>query len=219
MAFSVEKSKKWHNELIANRAIESLSKNNINGYYVETADAACKNILDLIPLNSKVGYGGSLTLNQIGIKEKLRNTNYNFIDRHSPEINEEENHKLRKESLLSDVFLTSTNAITLEGQLVNIDGVGSRVAAMIFGPSKIIIVAGINKIVPDVKAAIFRIKNYVAPIHAKRRDKKLPCAQTGYCMNCHSPERFCNTLVVTEHQYLKNKERLSVIIVGQELGL
>ena len=219
MIDSVEKSQKWHKELIAHKAIESLSNNNIDGCYVENAQAACKKILNLIPSNSKVGYGGSLTLDQIGIKEKLRNGNYNFIDRQLTEIDDYKQNNLRRESLLSDVFLMSTNALTLEGQLVNMDGIGNRVAALIFGPPKIIVVAGINKIVPDVEAAIYRIKNYVAPIHAKRRDRKLPCAKTGYCVNCHAPERFCNALVVIEHQYLRNKERITVIIVGQDLGL
>jgi len=219
MSLSLEKSKAWHKESIAKRAIEYLNKNHIDAYYVETADAACKKILELIPLNSKVGYGGSLTLHEIGIKDLLRNKNYNFIDRDLPEIDDDKIYSLRRKSLLADVFLMSTNALTLGGQLVNIDGVGNRVAALIFGPSKIIVVAGINKIVPDIEAAIYRIKNYVAPIHAKRRNRKLPCAQSGYCMNCHAPERFCNALVVIEHQYLKNKDRIVVIIVGQELGL
>lgn len=219
MSSSLEKIKAWHKESIAQRALDSLKKNNIDGCYVEDVEAACRKILELIPLNSKVGYGGSLTLNQIGIKDRLRNQNYRFIDRDLPEIDDDEILSLRKESLLSDVFLMSTNALTLDGKLVNIDGVGNRVAALIFGPSKIIVVAGINKIVPDTEAAVYRIKNLVAPVHAKRRDRKLPCAQMGYCMDCHSPERFCNALVVIEHQYLRSKTRISVIIVGQDLGL
>jgi hypothetical protein len=105
------------------------------------------------------------------------------------------------------------------GQLVNIDGRGNRTAALIFGPSKVIVIAGINKIVPNIEAAIYRIKNYVAPIHAKRRDRQLPCAKEGKCVNCHAPKRFCNSLVITEHQYLESKGRLTVIIVGKELGL
>ena len=102
----------------------------------------------------------------------------------------------------------STNALTMDGKLVNIDGVGNRVAALIFGPPKVIMVAGINKVVPDMDAAMRRIKNYVAPIHARRRESPLPCAKTGSCIDCHAPERFCNAVVTIEHQYQKNKERI-----------
>jgi len=186
---------------------------------VETAQDACNIVLDLIPEGSKIGYGGSLTLDQIGIKEILRKRHYDFIDREPAEIDEHDQYILRRESLFSDVFLMSTNAITMDGHLVNIDGIGNRSAALIFGPSKVIVIAGINKIVPDKEAAIHRIKNYVAPIHARRRNRQLPCAKTGKCMNCHASERFCNALVIIEHQYLKNKERITVIIIGEELGL
>jgi L-lactate utilization protein LutB len=210
---------RWYKEKLAKETIESLEKNNISACYVDTAEEACSKVISLIPQGSKVGYGGSLTLEQLNIMEVLRKGNYDFIDRKSPEISEIDNYRLRRESLLADVFLMSTNALTMGGQLVNIDGRGNRTAALIFGPSKVIVIAGINKVVPNIEAAIYRIKNYVAPIHAKRRDRKLPCAKEGRCVNCHAPKRFCNSLVITEHQYLENKERLMVIIVGEELGL
>ena len=124
---------------------------------------------------------------------------------------------LRKESLLSDVFLSSTNALTMDGKLVNIDGLGNRVAALIFGPKKVIVVAGINKIVPDVEAALDRIKNYVTPIHGKRRDRAIPCAKTGKCVDCHVPLRSCNAVVTIEGQ--RHMDRMTVIIFGEELGL
>ncbi|MFC1874312.1 lactate utilization protein [Chloroflexota bacterium] len=209
----------WYKEELARKLIESLEKNNISGFYVGTGEEALEKLLGLIPTGSKVGHGGSLTLEQIGAIEALRKGNYDFMDRRRPGISEEEHHRLRKESLFADVFLMSTNALTMDGKLVNIDGIGNRLAALIFGPNKVIIIAGINKVVPDMDAAINRIKNYVAPIHARRGDRPLPCAKTGNCINCHAPERFCNALVTIEHQYQRNKDRITVIIVGEELGL
>jgi len=216
---SLAESYRWYKEKLARETIESLAKNNIGACYVDTAEDACRKVISLIPPGSKVGYGGSLTLQQLGVMAVLRDGNYDFIDRKIPEITEIDNHRLRRESLLADIFLMSTNALTLNGQLVNMDGVGNRTAALIFGPAKVIVIAGINKIVPNVEAAIERIKNYVAPIHAKRNDRRLPCAEQAKCVNCHAPKRFCNSLVITEHQYLENKERLMVVIVGEELGL
>jgi L-lactate utilization protein LutB len=209
----------WYKDRLAQETIKALEKNNIWACYVETAEEARKKVISLIPEGSKVGHGGSLTLQQLGIMEVLRKGNYNFIDRSIPEISEDQKYMLRRESLLADVFLMSTNALTREGQLVNLDGSGNRVAALIFGPPKVIVIAGINKIVANIETAVDRIKNYVAPIHAKRGDRDLPCAKEGKCVDCHAPKRFCNALVIIEHQYLKNKDRIMVIIVGEELGL
>jgi hypothetical protein len=214
---ALTKSKKWFNEKLAQKVIESMGKNNISEFYVESEDEAREKLLSMIPEGSKLGYGGSVTLEQIGAIHAFRSGNYDFIDRHRPGISEKEQYKLRQESLLADVFVMSTNAITMDGKLVNIDGTGNRVAALIFGPSKVIVVAGVNKIVSDVNAAMDRIKNYVTPIHARRRDKHLPCAKTGYCIDCSAPERSCNAVVTIEHQ--RQKERITVIIVGKELGL
>ncbi|MFC1916984.1 lactate utilization protein [Chloroflexota bacterium] len=219
MQDATTESKEWYKEKLARKVIESLEKNNISGFYVGTEEEALEKLISLIPTGSKVGHGGSLTLEQIGVIEALRAGNYNFIDRRRPDISVEEQYKLRKESLFADVFLMSTNALTMDGKLVNIDGIGNRLAALIFGPPKVIIVAGINKVVPDMDAAVHRIKNYVAPIHARRGDRPLPCAKTGNCVDCHAPERFCNAVVTIEHQYQKDKDRITVIIVGKELGL
>jgi len=210
--------KEWYKETLAHKVIDSLEKNNIPAFYVKTKEEAREKILSLIPMGSKVGFGGSVSLNQIGVKDALRTGNYHLIDRDKPGLTEEEINELRKESLLADVFLTSTNALTIDGKLVNIDGVGNRVAALVFGPSKVIIVAGINKIVPDLEAAMWRIKNYAAPMNARRLERLLPCAQTGKCVDCRAPTRFCNAVVTIEHQY-QNDNRIIVIIVGEELGL
>ena len=208
-----------HRENRIAKTLQSLEKNNIRSCYVENAADACRKAISLIPKGAKVGYGGSLTLDQIGIKEILRKGDYNLLDRHLPGVTETEDIRLRKESLLSDVFLTSTNALTEQGQLVNIDGTGNRVAALIYGPAKVIVIAGFNKIVPDVETAVHRVKNYAAPSLARKRNRLLPCAKTGKCVNCHSDERFCYALAIIEHQKLKYMERITVIIVGEELGL
>ncbi len=208
---------KWYREAMASRVIAALKKNNITGIYVETKEEARKLLLSMIPEGSKVAQGGSLSLTQAGIIDVLRQGDYHFLDRLKPGLTEAETEALRRESLLSDVYLMSTNALTLDGKLVNIDGYGNRVAALSYGPLKVIVLAGINKIVPDQEAAIQRIKNYVAPVHARRRNRPVPCAKTGVCVDCRAPERSCNILSVIEHQ--RDKERITVIICGEELGL
>lgn len=227
MKDTTAESKEWYREKLARRVIESLEKNNITGLYAPTVEEARDKLISLIPARSKVGHGGSLTLEQMGLtgpgiynpqwKEALRTGNYHLIDRRKPNITEKKQDELRKDSLFADVFLMSTNALTMDGKLVNIDGIGNRVAALIFGPPKVIIVAGINKIVPDVHAAIHRIRNYTAPIHSKRAGHAAPCSKTGYCIDCHGPTRSCCSVVIIEHQ--RQKDRITVIIVGEELGL
>lgn len=210
-------TKHWYNEMLAGRVIKSLKKNSMNGIYVQTKEEVLEKVISLIPEGSKVGTGGSLTLDQIGVKDMLRKGNFSFIDRNLPGLSEEESHQMRRDSLHADVFLTSTNALTMDGKLVNIDGTGNRVAAISYGPTKVIVVAGINKIVTDLEAAIRRIKDYVTPLHARRRDRSVPCAKAGVCVDCKIPERSCNIVTIIEHQ--RQKDRIKIIIVGEELGL
>ena len=216
MAKLVE-AREWYGEALADKVIKSLEKNNMTALYVKTKEEALSKVLSLIPEASTVGFGGSLSLDQIGVKDVLRVGNYNFIDRDAPGLSEDEVNQMRKDSLLADVFLMSTNALTMDGKLVNIDGFGNRVAALTFGPDKVIVVAGINKIVPDVEAAMRRIKDYVTPLHARRRERPVPCAKAGMCVDCRVPERSCNIVCIIEHQ--RRKDRITVIIVGEELGL
>ncbi|MFC1939083.1 lactate utilization protein [Chloroflexota bacterium] len=210
-------TREWYKETLAGRVIKSLEKNNMAGLYVRTKEEALDKVISLIPEGSKIGFGGSLSLDQIGVKDVLREGNYHFIDRNLPGLSGDEIDRLRKESLLADVFLTSTNALTMDGKLVNIDGYGNRVAAISFGPGRVIVVAGINKMVPDLEAAMRRIKDYVTPIHAGRRNRPVPCAKTGVCVDCHAPQRLCNIVCIIEGQ--RRKDRMTVIIVGEELGL
>ncbi len=213
----LQKAREDLQEVLVQQVLQSLEKNQVKAYYVPNRGEALKKVLSLIPAGSKVGYGGSLTLDELGIKEVLKKGNYHYIDRPLSGVSPEESFQHRRESLLSDVFLCSANAVTKDGKLVNIDGIGNRVAALTFGPRKVIVVAGLNKIVDDVEEGLKRVRNQVTPLHARRRGWKVPCAQTGRCMDCRAPDRICGTVAITEYQ--REKGRLTVILVGESLGL
>jgi L-lactate utilization protein LutB len=213
----IDDSREWYKEQLAQRVTQSLQKNNMAGFYVRTKEEALQKILSLIPEGSLVCNGGSLTLDQIGIKDRMRSGNYLFKDRDKPGLTFADVDVIRREAFRADVYLSSANALTLDGKLVNIDGTGNRVAALAWGPSKVIVVVGINKIVKDVEAAIERTKSYAAVLHNRIGDRPVPCAQTGECADCHVPERACNLVLLIEYQ--REKDRITVIIVGEELGL
>lgn len=213
----LQKAREELQQVLVQEVLQSLVKNRFEALYVSSREEAREKILAMIPTGASVGYGGSLTLDELGIKDVLKKGNYQFIDRGRSETSAEELFKLRRESLLSDVFLCSTNALTKDGKLVNIDGIGNRLAALTFGPKKVIVVAGLNKVVDDVEEGLKRIRNSVAPLHARRRGWKVPCANTGYCMDCRSADRICGTIAITEFQ--REKGRLTVMLVGESLGL
>lgn len=199
--------------------INNLQKNNFQVYLAEDMKEA-KNIFNNIfaELNPEsVSFGDSETLRQTGILDELRTEEINFIDTFSGENWKEQINK-RKEALTVDMFLTGSNAITEKGQLVNLDMIGNRVAPVIFGPRRVIIFAGINKIVPDIDSAFKRIREIAAPLNAKRHtDLKTPCQKTGVCSDCSSPQRICNNWVITEKSYPAN--RIKIILINQEAGL
>jgi hypothetical protein len=204
--------------------IERLGENNIPAFYVRTRGEAFEKVMSMIPEGSVVGFGDSLTLRQIGVVDALAEGSYTFLNPWSPGIGVEENIRLKKLALTSDVFVTGTNALTLDGKIVNVDGHGNRVAAMLFGPSKVIIVIGINKIVSDLEAALERITNEAAPLNVKRHpefDPMPPCGETGECSDCTSPWRICNKTVIIERQYDNDKYKpiLTVVIVDEKLGI
>ena len=213
----LQKAREELQQVLVQEVLQSLIKNRFEALYVSSREEAREKILAMIPTGASVGYGGSLTLDELGIKDVLKKGNYQFIDRGRSETSAEELFKLRRESLLSDVFLCSTNALTKDGKLVNIDGIGNRLAALTFGPKKVIVVAGLNKVVADVEEGLKRIRNSVAPLHARRRGWKVPCANTGYCMDCRSADRICGTITITEFQ--REKGRITVFLVGESLGI
>ncbi len=204
--------------------IEKLNENNIPAFYVSNRGEAFEKVMSMIPEGSVVGFGDSLTLQQIGVVDALSAGNYTFLNPWSPGTSVEENIKLKKRALTSDVFVAGTNALTLDGKIVNTDGHGNRVAAMLFGPDKVILVIGINKIVNDLEAALERIRNEAAPLNVKRHpnfDPMPPCGETGVCSDCASPWRICNKTVIIERQYDNNKYKpvLNMVIVGENLGI
>lgn len=204
--------------------IERMAENNIPALYVKNRKEALEKVMSMIPSGSVVGFGDSLTLKQIGVVDALEKGNYTFLNPWRPGNTAEENVRLKKRSLTSDVFVTGTNALTTDGRIVNVDGHGNRVAAMLFGPDKVIIVVGINKIVRNLDEALERIRNKAAPLNVKSHphfDPMPPCGPTGVCSDCSSAWRICNKTVIIERQYNNNKYKpvITVIIVGEELGI
>lgn len=201
-------------EMIA-KTMKNLEKNNMKPFFVETKEETLAKILDLIPENATIGFGGSETLKQVGVFAALEKKKYTLLDWGNAK-SREQGMEMRKQSLFADIYLSSSNAITQDGKLVNMDGTGNRVSAITFGPKKVIIVAGKNKIVENEEKAVERIRNIAAPITAKRLGKKTPCVLTGKCMDCTSKDRICCTKVV--HSWQKAPERINVIIVDEDLG-
>jgi len=181
--------------------------------FVENADTATKLVLDMIPLEATVRVAGSTTVRQIGLVAQLKRRGTAIIDRAQPsEIPVDERRRLR-----SDILLASSNAVTLDGKLVNIDGIGNRVANMIFGPKRVILVIGMNKVVHNVDEAVDRIKNVIAPYHAMSIGRKTPCAVDGHCTDCKSPDRICNVTTIIEKK--PSSTDIAIILVGEDLGL
>lgn len=198
------------------RTIESLNSNNMDGYYVRDEKELFAKIKELTNEGDTVSVGGSMTLFETGLIDFLRTENFNFIDRYAEGLSKEDIKEIFRKSFSADVFFASSNAITEEGELYNVDGVGNRVAAMIYGPDKVIIVAGVNKIVKDLDDAITRNREISAPANAKRLNRKTPCAKVGYCMDCTSPERICSAYTLIKKQIQRG--RIHVIFVDKELG-
>ncbi|MEM3506672.1 MAG: lactate utilization protein [Candidatus Bathyarchaeia archaeon] len=208
----------WYKIKKIERTIESLKLNGFQTFFVQNSEEALKLLLELIPTKAKVGIAGSLTLRQIGLIEALEKRGNLVIHHWKKGISFEESMNLRREEIVADVFLTSSNAITEDGKLVNVGAYGNREAGMLFG-KKVIVVAGINKIVKNVEEGIKRIKNFVAPINTKRIEANTPCVKTGVCNDeeCKFPNRQCNVLLIIESKTIGAD--FSIIIINQDLGL
>jgi hypothetical protein len=198
-----------------NQIIENFSKRNIDAEYFHSLNEAKQRILELIPIDTSIGIGNSQTLKSMEISQTLL-TRGNIIYDKTFAKTKEESKRLKKESLLAEWYITGSNAISAEGHIVNIDHSGNRVAAMIYGPEKVIIVIGTNKIEDTLDAAIHRVRNHAAPLNAKRAGFNPPCIQLNKCIDCKTDDRVCYTLVVIEGQYVK--ERMKVFIVHEDLG-
>lgn len=199
------------NELLAQTVIKGLASRNMTGYYAATKEDALKQALDLIPKESTIAMGGCTSAVEIGLVNALQTGNYHYIDRSKMEP---------REGMLAaydaDVFLSSANAMTNDGILVNIDGNSNRVSAIAQGPKKVVFIVGMNKICDDLDGAMKRARNVAAPINAQRFDVDTPCKKTGKCFDCKSPDTICCQFLIT--RFSKHTDRIHVILVNDELG-
>jgi hypothetical protein len=206
---------KEYNKTVAATVIKNLAKRNMEGYYAETREDAVKIALSLMPEGASIGWGGSVTLSECGLMDAIKNGKYELINRDTAKT-PEESKAVHTRIFTSDFFLMSTNALTLDGELINVDGRSNRVCYLCYGPENVIIVAGINKLVVDVDAGIKRARNIAAPKNTQRLAKKTPCAATGRCADCLSPDCICMNTVITRASRVEG--RIKVILVGEELG-
>ena len=212
----MDKNVLWLRECRINKTIKALEANRMNGYLVNSREELINKIEELTNKGDLVACGGSMSLFEAGVIEHLRSGRYKFLDRYKEGLKSEDIKNIFRETFSADVFFTSANAITENGEIYNVDGNGNRVAAMLYGPDKVIIVAGYNKIVGDLDEAIKRNRMISAPANAKRLDKKTPCANVGFCMDCKSPERLCREYTLIRSQ--SNQDRIHVIFLNEELG-
>jgi L-lactate utilization protein LutB len=213
----MEQWEQWFQEKQVERTIHALKKNNFEALFVPDSKGALEEVMKRIPDGSTVGVGGSVTLTQIGLLNALERRNVQLIWPVQQAKNMDERMELFRKSFSSDFFLTSTNAITEDGKLFNVDATGNRVGAMFIGPKKTIIVSGVNKIVKDIDAAEKRVREWTAPQNAKRLNRKTPCVETGVCADCSSPDRICNIYVTLAKKPARTD--VVVILVGEKLGI
>jgi hypothetical protein len=203
-------------EYRAKSTISALKKKGFNAEYIPSKEQTIDRLLELIDSEALVGCGGSQTLDQLDIINLLIKRGNRVVHHNHSDLPPERILELRREELGTDIFLTSANALSMDGELVNIDGIGNRIAAMTFGPKEVIFVVGINKITTDLQAAYERAQNIAAPINAIRLSRNTPCTQRGKCMNCDSPERICRATLVIDRQ--PSQTPTTVLIVGEILG-
>lgn len=198
------------------KTIYNLRNNNMGGYYAEDKKELLNLIATLIHKGETVGCGDSVTLEETGVFEHLRSGDYIFNDKHQTNLTSEEKRAIYRKNFDSDTFITGTNAVTTDGQLFNIDGNGSRVAPMLYGPKQVIVVIGVNKLVDTVEDAVCRTRQIAAPLDAKRLHKNTPCVKLGKCINCKHEQRICNDFVLISRQF--SKDSIKVIIINGNYG-
>jgi L-lactate utilization protein LutB len=208
--------KLWFLKQKIERTLRALKKNGFEATYVATRKEAVQKVLDLIPIDALVGIPGTVTVRQLNL-DKALNSRGNQLALHPKEsLSDDERRIIHRKQITADVLLTSSNAITETGMLVNTDGVGNRVAAMSFGPKSVVIIAGVNKIVKNLDEAFARINFVAGPMDAKRINRKTPCTVTGVCSNCNSPDRICNVTTIIKKKPILTP--ITVVLVGEELG-
>ena len=207
----------WTHEQKCLKAVESLAKNGFGALYCATPQEAFDCIVREAADATTIGFGGSMTIVGLGIEARLREQGKEILNHANPALSRDEKLEIMRRQLTCDLFLSGTNALTLSGELVNIDATGNRVAAMFFGPRKVIVVAGRNKLVDGtVQDAIQRVKNWATPPNAKRLNFKTPCASTGFCSDCNSPDRLCRVTTIIDRK--PRFTDLQVLVVNADLG-
>lgn len=207
--------KEIRNEQLAQKMIKNLKRRNFEAFYCPTAAEAVERVSAMIPDGSSVSWGGSMTIRDMGLTAVLHKRDLTLLDRDLAETREEA-QRIYREAFSADYYLSSVNAISEDGVIVNIDGNGNRVAAITFGPKHVILVAGLNKVTQDVQSALARARSTASPINAARFDIKTPCRTDGTCHNCNSPESICNYI-----HFMRNSHpagRHTVVLVGEDLG-
>ncbi|MBE5945708.1 MAG: lactate utilization protein [Lachnospiraceae bacterium] len=210
-----DNNKITRNNLLANKVIKGLESRNMSGYYAKSKEEALAKALELIPEGSSIGWGGSMSVSEIGLRDAVINGNYVVFNRDDCKTPEEK-REVELKIFGSDYFLCSSNAITEDGILVNIDGNSNRVAAIAYGPKKVIMIVGMNKVSKDFESALSRARNIAAPINAQRFPLDTPCKLTGSCANCKSRDTICCEFLVT--RYSRHADRFHIILVDEDLG-
>ena len=209
-------SKELYYEKRGQILVKNLQSRHFEAYYCANKEQALQKALELIPEGASVGWGGAMTCQQIGLLDAVRAGNYQELDRDAVSTIEEKN-AIARQCLGADVFLTGANGLSLDGQMVNIDGSGNRVAAIIYGPQTVLVVAGMNKVTDSLEEAVRRARTVAAPSNQQRFLRNVPCTVTGTCGDCQSEECICNQIVITRH--CRPVGRIKFILVGEELGL
>lgn len=207
--------REMRNEVLGNRVVKALESRNMEAYYVKTKEAALAKALELIPEGSSISWGGTMSAQEIGLTDALHKGNYNVYDREQVETREEK-EKIAHQALNCDFFIGSTNALSEDGVLVNVDGNANRVAAFAYGPKNVLLIVGMNKVVKTEADAMSRARNEAAPINAQRFGLDTPCCKTGSCFDCKNPDTICCQFLVT--RYSKHPNRIKVILVNEDLG-
>lgn len=200
----------------SDKLISNLKNRHFEAYFCETKEDALRKALALIPEGASVGWGGAMSAGQIGLQDAIRNGNYKAIDRDSCTTPAEKENAAR-DCMTADYFITGANALSLDGQMVNIDGMGNRVAAIVYGPKNIIVIAGMNKVCDDLESAVKRARTVAAPTNCQRFSAlDTPCLHNGICADCKSPDCICNQILITRH--CRPAGRIKFILVGEDLG-
>ena len=195
--------------------IKRFAKRRFEGYFCDTKQEALSKALSLIPEGASITHGGSESIKEIGLLDAVKNGNYEYLDRSQAKTFTEKRAFAAK-GIMAHTFLTGTNAITMNGELVNVDATSNRVSLMCFGPEQVIVIAGINKVVESIKAGVFRSQNVAAPVNAIRLNRRTPCYETGSCGDCYVEDCMCSNIVVSRHSAIP--DRIKIILVGENLG-